>query len=248
MSRVFGLVLKWHDNSELSPLGDASAKISWPNGISKLDRKFPSWSWRKSEESRARVAVDQEIEATSSLKDLINPKSITRKDFSDFEELDLMMTAELKWCYDIVCLIYEITERRAVTRQKGDKFLHWAEDWRMFSAEDNWVLFKKRRLKFSTQACHGRPRGQGGMKWRDAGNSLLEQAYSSVPKVKDTDWRKSLNSLTASPVTKAENSLSMVDKMKHIVVWLPTSYRVSWLQVWKQMHSWLSLPFSTSWW
>ena len=56
-------------------------KIPWPNGISKLDREFPSWSLRKSEESRARTAVDQEIEATSSLKDLINPKSITGKIF-----------------------------------------------------------------------------------------------------------------------------------------------------------------------
>ena len=36
------------------------------------------------------------IEATSSLKDLINPKSIAGKDFSDYEELDLMMAAELK--------------------------------------------------------------------------------------------------------------------------------------------------------
>ena len=50
----------------------------------------------------SRSYCSQEIEATSSLKDLINPKSITGKDFSDYEELDLMMVAELKWCYDIV--------------------------------------------------------------------------------------------------------------------------------------------------
>ena len=30
MSWVFGLVLKWHDNSELSPLGGASAKFPDP--------------------------------------------------------------------------------------------------------------------------------------------------------------------------------------------------------------------------
>ena len=121
-------------------------KIPWPNGISKLDREFPSWSVRKSEEARANITVDQEIEATSSLKDLINPKSITVKHFSDYEELDLMMAAELKWCYDVPYLIYEITERSAVTRQQDEKFWHWVEDWRMFSAENNWVLFKKRRL------------------------------------------------------------------------------------------------------
>ena len=51
-------------------------KIPWPNGISKLGREFSSWSLRKSEESRARIA-----EAGSSLKDLINPKPFTGKRF-----------------------------------------------------------------------------------------------------------------------------------------------------------------------
>ena len=144
MPWVFGLVLKAWQFRVISPRR-CSCKIPWPNGISKLERKFPSRSSRKSQESRARIAVDQEIEATSSLKDLINPKSITGKDFSDYEELDLMMAAELKWCYDIAYLIYEITERRAVRKGKGQQFWHRAEDWRMFSAEDKWVLFKKRR-------------------------------------------------------------------------------------------------------
>ena len=36
--------------------------------------------------------------------------------------------------------------------------------------------------------------------------------------------------------------------MKNIVAWLSTSSRVSWLEVWKQMHSLLSLLMSTSWW
>ena len=53
----------------------------------------------------------------------------------------------LEACYDIAYFIKEITERRAVTRQKkGEKLSHRAEDWRMFLAEDNWVLFKKSRL------------------------------------------------------------------------------------------------------
>ena len=86
------------------------------------------------------------------------------------------------------------------------------------------------------------------MKWRDTRNSHLEQAYSSAPKVKKQTDVNSLNSLLASPTTRAENSLSIADKMKKIVVWLSASSRVSWLQVWKQMHSWLSLPMTTSWW
>ena len=79
--------------------------------------------------------------------------------------------------------------------------------------------------------------------WRYARNSHLEQAYPSVPKVKKQTDGKSLNSLKASPETRAQNnSLSMVGKMKKIVAQLSTSSRVSWLQVSKQMHSWLSLP------
>ena len=101
----------------------------------------------------------KKIEAASSLEDLVNPKSITGKDFYDYEELDLMMAAELKWCYDrysyfqkrirvkeqraqkdnrflrgsqIAYLIYDITVCGAVTKGKGQKFLHRAEDWRMF--------------------------------------------------------------------------------------------------------------------
>ena len=46
----------------------------------------------------------------------------------------------------IANLIYEATERGAVTKGKEQKFLRRAEDWRMFSADDNWILFKKRHL------------------------------------------------------------------------------------------------------
>ena len=52
----------------------------------------------------------------------------------------------------------------------------------------------------------------------DARKSRPEQESPSVPKVKTQTDVKSLNSLKASPATTAENSLSMVDKMKHIVV------------------------------
>ena len=52
----------------------------------------------------------------------------------------------------------------------------------------------------------------------------------------ETDWRKKLEQ---SKGQSWKNSLSMMGKMKKIVAWLPTSSRVSWLQVWKQMHSWL---------
>ena len=116
----------------------------------------------------------KEIETATSLKDLMNPKSITGKDFSDYEELDWMMAAELKRCYDEYPHFKKVDPRRRAESSKGQpisqkesdssfektnifvstklqsvwpqlrkgaKFLHRAEDCRMFSAEDNWVLF-----------------------------------------------------------------------------------------------------------
>ena len=100
---------------------------------------------------------------------------------------------------------------------------------------------------FSTHACHKRPWGQRGKKWTTQENPRLEQASSSVPQVKEQTDLKSSKNLEASPATRAHNPLSMQGKMKKIVVWLSTASRVSWLQVWKQMHLWPSLPISTSW-
>ena len=154
------------------------------------------------------------IEAASSLKDLVNPKSITGKDFYDYEELDLMMAAEMKWCYDrysyfqkrirvkeqraqkdnrflrgsqIAYLIYDIRERGAVTKGKGQKFLHRAEDWRMFfggrllDIVQTLVVFYTRMPRETVR--------QRGKEMEDARKSRLEQASSSVK---------------ASPATKAQ--------------------------------------------
>ena len=52
----------------------------------------------------------------------------------------------------------EITERVAVNKGKGPKFLHQAEDRRMLSVEGKWVLSKRRILQFSTYACLWKPR------------------------------------------------------------------------------------------
>ena len=42
----------------------------------------------------------KEIETAKSIDDLITLKSITGKDFPDYDELDAMMTAALRKCYD----------------------------------------------------------------------------------------------------------------------------------------------------
>ena len=63
------------------------------------------------------------IEAAKSLDDLITPKSITGKDFLDYEELDMVMAAALKRCYDEQKHFLKkisVEEQRA---QKDNRFL-----------------------------------------------------------------------------------------------------------------------------
>ena len=65
----------------------------------------------------------KEIEAAKSLDVLITPKSITGKDFTDHEELDLMMASALKRCYDKQTHFRKrisVEEQRA---QKNNRFL-----------------------------------------------------------------------------------------------------------------------------
>ena len=85
-----------HDPSSEMPLG------KFPD-----HKKFQSWivNFRTEVCSKAKnpmLALQwiKEIEVAKSLDDTITPKSITGKHFPDYEELDLMMAAELKRCYD----------------------------------------------------------------------------------------------------------------------------------------------------
>ena len=71
-----------------------------PYGISELDCELLNRGLLEGEESTRALQWIKEIEAAKSLDDLITPKSITGKDFPDYEELDLMMASALKRCYD----------------------------------------------------------------------------------------------------------------------------------------------------
>ena len=167
----------------------------------------------------------KKIEATSSLKDLINPKSITGKDFSDCEELELMVAAELKRCNDKYPHFQKrirVEEQRA---QKDHRFLRGSQicslDQRSYRA---WSRDKRRGANFLNQAeeCYQR-KTIGSCSKRDACSFLHtgdreEQASSSVPKVKKQTDVNALYSLKASPATKTENPLSMLGKMKQIVM------------------------------
>ena len=68
---------------------------------------------------------------------------------------------------------------------------------------------------------HTHATGHREIMWKEVGDarrSHLEQASSSVPKVREQTDVKSSNSLKASPATGAENPLSMDGKMKKIDV------------------------------
>ena len=94
------------------------------------DTEFQSWivNFRTEVCSKAKNPTRalhwiEEIEAANSLDDLITPKSITSKDFPDYEELDLMMASALKRCYDKQTHFRKkisVEEQRA---QKDNRFL-----------------------------------------------------------------------------------------------------------------------------
>ena len=95
----------------------------------------------------------------------------------------------------------EESRARAWSRdeRKGATFLHRAGDWRMFSAEDNWVLFKKRHLiVFHTRM----PRDSVRLcwkKWETEGSPRTSILFSTESE--GTDWREKDQSLKASPAT-----------------------------------------------
>ena len=99
--------------SRVSGLGTQSGMInpSHPSSEMHLGKfpdhtEFQSWivNFRTQVRSKAKnptraLQWTKEIEAAKSLDDTITPKSITGKDFPDYEDLDLMMAPASKRCY-----------------------------------------------------------------------------------------------------------------------------------------------------
>ena len=131
------------------------------------------------------------------------------------------MAADLKWCYDIAYLIYEITERRAVTRQKkGEKTLTPSGRLEnVFSGRQVGLVQEETPVVFYTRM----PRETVTTSWDEA-----ERRKEISPRARilfsiaseDTDWREKLEqSKGQSCDWKLKIPLSMVGKMKKIVVW-----------------------------
>ena len=70
----------------------------------------------------------KEIEAAKSLDDLITLKSITGKDFPDYEELDLMVASALKRCYDKQTHLKSRELRRTTDFSEGNKIAYLIDE------------------------------------------------------------------------------------------------------------------------
>ena len=87
----------------------------------------------------------------------------------------------------------------------------------MFSTEDNWVLFKKRHLQF----LHTHATGHRETMWKEVGDarrSHLEQASSSVPKVKEQTDVKSSNSLLRRELKKSLVYVKQNEKDRRVII------------------------------
>ena len=97
MLRVLGLVLKvaWQFRV-IFPRRCILGKFLDHTDFQSWRVNFRTEVCSKAKNPRLALQWVKEIETAKSLDDLITPKSITVKNFTDFEELDLMMAAALK--------------------------------------------------------------------------------------------------------------------------------------------------------
>ena len=221
------LYSEWHDNFGVISSRRCICKIPWPNGISKLGREFSSWSLRKSEESRARIA-----EAGSSLKDLINPKTIygkkislimkswiwwwrqnwndatmsihTSKRGSESKSRKLERTTDFS--EGVWLLIWSTNLQGVEPWQKGKEQKFFTPNGRLenfFSGRQMDIVQEQTLVVFYTRMPRGTVR-QRGKKMEDARKCRQEQASSPVPKVKKQTDVNGLYSLKACPVTGAK--------------------------------------------
>ena len=178
-------------------IGTCSQSMTLPSYLSSemhlekffLQTEFQSWvvNFRAEVCAKAKnlaLALQwiKEIEAASSLKDLVNPTLITGKGFSDYEELDFMMAAELKRCYDQ----YPHFQRGSASKsRKPKRTTDFLEEVRLL-----FVIYEFTRRDtcsfLHTHATGDRVR-QRGKKMEDARKFRLEQASSSAPKQTDVN-------------------------------------------------------------
>ena len=144
----------------------------------------------------------------------------------------------------------EITERVAVTGGKGQNSFTKRQTGECFQWKANGYCSKGDSCSFPHSHVSGnRETSAEGAK--NTGVSSLkpavdnerswngkEQASSSAPTGKGQTDDKRSKSLEARPATRAKIPCPWGGKMWKLVMWISASSRVSWLQVWKQVHPW----------
>ena len=167
-------------------------KIPWPNGISKLDRELPSRSLRKSEESRARIAVNQENRSNQLAEGHHQSKINYRKRFrwlwrNGFDDGG-RNEMKLRYC------LFDLRNYQAWSRDKTKRAKNsYTEQKKVFSGRQLGLVQEETLVVLDTHATGDRE-DNVGWSGETQEKSHPEQEYSSVPKVKETDCRKSLNS------------------------------------------------------
>ena len=186
-------------------------KFPRPNGISKLGLEFPSRSLCKSEESRARIAVDHGNRssqlAEGHLQHKINYAQrflwLWRIGFDDGGRIETISIRTAK--RGSASKSREL--KRTTDFSEGVRLRIWST--KLQSVEPGKILAPSGRLEnvfsgrqlslgqeetlvvFYTRMPRETVR-QRGTKWEDARRSRLEQASSSVTKSEGTDWREKL--------------------------------------------------------
>ena len=112
------LYSKWHDNSEVSFLRDASLENSLTWRVN-----FKTEVCSKATNPSSALQWIKESETAKSLDDFLTPKPFTDKNFPDMEELDLMMAAALKKCYDKQTHFRKKIRVEEQKAQKNDRFI-----------------------------------------------------------------------------------------------------------------------------
>ena len=189
-------------------------KTPWPNGTSKLDREFPSRSLHKSEESRARIALDWENRSSQLAEGPHQPEIkyekrffwLLRIGFGDGDRIEMV----LRYC------LFDVRNCRAWSRDKTNERKTPTPSGRLknvFSGRQLGLVQEETLVVSHTSMTREAVRRRWDEVERRKKFSLGASILFSTES-EETDWWKSLNSPKISPVTKAKNSLSMVGKMK----------------------------------
>ena len=245
MPWVFGLVLKWHYNSEFLP-----SEMHLQNSLTKRNFKAESWISKQKFAQKRRISRSY----CSGPRDRSN--QLAEGPHQSEIKYGYKMSSSMKnWIW-----WWRQNWNGATTLSIWPTKLPTVEPWQDKRAKKSYTdmkteeCFQRKTFGYCSRrdACifyTRMPREIVRTTWIEV--EIRKKFRASIlfsTESEETDWRKSLNSQKASPATKAKNSLVVVGKMNKIVVRPPTSSRVSWLQVWKQMHLWMSLRMSTSWW